>query len=160
MNRPPKPRNRRLGCGGIAALVLTGMLLLMLGGCATIVLQNDAAARAVADRLVALPLPPGAERVAVASRAGKLVGNGNGMQYLGAMLIRSEADPEAIIAFYDAQADIGSGITVTRSVALEESEISVAAGILGVSGRADEYVVSAWGAAPSWFHADFDLRGH
>lgn len=160
MNRAPDPTRRRLGCGGIAALVLAGLLLLMLGGCATVVLQNDAVARSVADRLSALPLPPGAERVAVASKAGKLVGNGNGMQYLGAMLIRSDASPETIAAFYGTQGEIGSGISVTRRVDLREGEGSVAADLVGASDRPDEHVVSAWDEPPSWVHDEFDLRGH
>ena len=132
----------------------------MTGGCATIVLQNDAAARSVADQLAALPVPPGAERVAVGAKAGKLVGNGNGMQYLGAMLIRSDAQPEQIVAFYEAREAVGSGITVNQRADLGAYDDSVAADLVGASDRPDEYVVSVWGSSPSWVHEEMDLRGH
>lgn len=160
MDRGEKPPRRRLGCAGVLVLILSGLLLLMLGGCTTIVLQNDAAARSVADRLSALPLPPGAQRVAVASKAGKLVGNGNGIQYVGAMLIRSAAEPATVVSFYEGQPEVGSDIAVTRSVELGASDSAVVGDLVGASGRSDEYVVYAWGSPPSWFHADVDLRGH
>ena len=46
------------------------------------------------------PLPEKTELIESISRAGKLTGNGNGMQYFGAILIRSDLSLEELDAYY------------------------------------------------------------
>ena len=43
------------------------------------------------------PLPEKTELIESISRAGKLTGNGNGMQYFGAILIRSDLSLEELV---------------------------------------------------------------
>ena len=50
---------------------------------------NDNIAKKTANKLVDLPLPSNTEFIETVHIAGKLVGNGNGMQYFGAILIKS-----------------------------------------------------------------------
>ena len=44
---------------------------------------NDNVSRKTADELACLPLPASTELVETVHKSGKLVGNGNGMQYFG-----------------------------------------------------------------------------
>lgn len=153
----PAPRRWRGGCCAILAI----LFLTVAGVSIAIPLQNDAAARAVEEHLVALPLPPGAERIDALSRAGKLVGNGNGMQYLGALLIRSDRSVAEIESFYAGlESSFGSDITVTPTAdqaALDQLSMRP---LFSDPAAGDRFIVSAWGEAPSWIHEDFDLRGH
>lgn len=48
---------------------------------------NDGAAKRTAEEIADLPLPARSELVEIAYKAGKLTGNGNGMQYFGAILL-------------------------------------------------------------------------
>lgn len=61
---------------------------------------NNLTARGVENYLKNLPLPPETELAASVSRADKLTGNGNGMQYFGAILLRSELTLDELEAFY------------------------------------------------------------
>ena len=56
----------------------------------SIPIVNDMSAAKVEWDLKKLPLPEQTEFIESTSKAGKLVGNGNGMQYFGAILIKSE----------------------------------------------------------------------
>jgi hypothetical protein len=122
---------------------------------------NDVVAGEVEGRLIDLPLPQGAELVDSMSQAGRIVGNGNGMQYVGALLLRSSDSLSELQRFYDEQrqsADLA--ITVTPSDALENDGFHGAHGFLGSSGERGTYVVYGWGSAPGEIFENFDLRGH
>lgn len=58
----------------------------------TIFICNNAMAKKQADRLLACELPRNARLLDSASFAGKLSGNGNGMQWTGLILIESDAE--------------------------------------------------------------------
>jgi hypothetical protein len=164
---PAVPR-RRLSGASVAALVFGLILLTPVVVGVVVVLQNNAAARTIEGQLVSMPLPPSTELIDSYSRAGKLVGNGNGMQYLGAMLLHSELTVAELEAFYSDQAEaidesrtseLASQITVERSASTQLSDISGMSTFLEAGG-VDGFVVYMWGDAPSWFHRDVDLRGH
>jgi len=165
MTRTRSRVRRRL----IAAVICAAVLLSPIAAAVVISLQNDAAAAAVKDQLVAMDLPPESAFVASYARAGKLVGNGNGMQYLGAILIRSDLTTAELDAHYAAQADALDqrrtseypvSVDVLPTGSAELDEIRGISGLLADAGGPDEYVVYMWGAAPSPLHADWDLRGH
>lgn len=61
---------------------------------------NNLTAKGVENHLKSLPLPPDTELAASVSRADKLTGNGNGMQYFGAILLRSELTLDELETFY------------------------------------------------------------
>lgn len=52
------------------------------------------------EALCEISLPEKTELIESLSQAGKLTGNGNGMQYFGAILIRSELSLEELDAYY------------------------------------------------------------
>lgn len=81
---------------------------------------NDRVAQMTVKDIIDLPLPEDTELIESRSEAGKLVGNGNGMEYFGAILIRSELSLDELRAYYGAYADNDWTYCVTRQ---ESSEI-------------------------------------
>lgn len=149
----------------IAVIVV---VVLPIAGMIVISLQNDAAARGVEDRLAALPLPPETVLVDSYSKAAKLVGNGNGMQYLGAILISSELPLADLTAFYAEQAQLMDddpasefplAIQVEQSASSTLRDIRQVSDFLSQAQGAGSYVVYVWGDGPSPIHEEFDLRG-
>jgi len=69
---------------------------------ASVPLINNLHAHSAERYLLSLPVPAGAEIIESLSAAQKLTGNGNGMQYFAAILLRSPAEPEEIEAHYAA----------------------------------------------------------
>ena len=79
---------KKLKVVGILAAVV------LIGGVISIPLINNHTAYKVEKTLCEIPLPEETELIESLSQAGKLTGNGNGMQYFGAILIRSDLSLE------------------------------------------------------------------
>lgn len=90
-------------CGIALALLLT---LSIIGSCAAIPLINDRTAENVAEEVRALPLPENTTYCESFSMAGKLIGNGNGIQYLGGILVESTLSLEDLRTFYSGTAEV------------------------------------------------------
>ena len=144
----------------IVYVLAGGVLLLML----SIPLINDYSAKQVEKDLCNLPLPEESMYVDSVSKAGKLVGNGNGMQYFGAVLIKSNLSLEALEDFYSeyrkteweclVEVYKGQEIDVIEHCSLKFSE--------EVTSSENYYIVYSWGESLHPFDSlmDFDLRGH
>lgn len=65
-------------------------------------LFNDHYAKQVERKLRTTPLPRETEIIDSVSQAGKLVGNGNGMQYFGAILLKSKLSLNDLEDYYSA----------------------------------------------------------
>lgn len=135
---------------GIAAFLLLAFLV-------SIPIVNDRAAKRTAESIKDIELPEHTEYVETFSEAGKLVGNGNGMQYLGGILIKSDLLLADLQAYYG-QKD-GSCIVEAQSGKkirfIEHGEVTLSADIAG-----DTYfIVYAWGSNDSFF-GELDIRGH
>lgn len=121
--------------------------------------RNDAVAHEVETALLDTPLPADAELVDSMSVAGKLSGNGNGMQYLGVLLIRSDETLSELQTFYSAQSlDNAPSIEVATPESL--NGLHKTPGFLGETGEPRTFIVYAWGMDPGWPFSDSDLRGH
>ena len=83
-------------------LKLVGILtaVVLIGGVISIPLINNHTAYKVEKELCETPLPEKTELIESISRAGKLTGNGNGMQYFGAILIQSELSLKELDDYY------------------------------------------------------------
>ena len=81
---------------------LVGILtaIVLIGGVISIPLINNHTAYKVEKTLCEIPLPEETELIESLSQAGKQTGNGNGMQYFGAILIRSDLSLEELDAYY------------------------------------------------------------
>lgn len=138
----------------VAMVFIAVVLLLFSVG---IPIANNAIALGVENDLKSIPLPEKTELIESTSKAGKMVGNGNGMQYFGAILIKSDLPTDELTAYYK---DYDCYVTGQSA-----AEIVMTGGKL--SFRHEEYdetyyIVYRWGSAPNWLQdwLDTDLRGH
>ncbi len=134
--------------------------LLLVCGIFSIPLVNNYSAVKVSKELRELPLPEGTELIESVSKAGKLVGNGNGMQFLGAMLIKSTLSIKELDNYYAdyrkndwdciVEKQEGKTIDVIEHGTLEFSEEIQGSGY---------YIVYSWGSGIKLFE-ELDIRGH
>ena len=115
-------------------------------------LSNDRTAENIAKQLESSS-PADTVIIESVSKAGKLTGNGNGMQYFGAVLIKSGLTPDELSDFYSGA--VVKKQTSQRIEAIEHVTVSFETPIDGD----DYYIVYTFGGSPSFF-ANFDIRGH
>ncbi|MBQ7089121.1 MAG: hypothetical protein IJN04_05725 [Clostridia bacterium] len=143
------------------AMVFIAVVLLLFS--VVIPVVNNAIALGVENDLKSIPLPAKTELVESTSKAGKMVGNGNGMQYFGAILIKSDLSLEKLDAYYQTYR-MGSfdcliaGQLSNEILAVEHGDLAFRHNEYGVG----YYIVYTWGSAPHWLRdwLDTDLRGH
>lgn len=121
---------------------------------------NDNVAKKTAKELADLPLPANTEWIESVYKAGKLVGNGNGMQYFGAILIKSELSLEELQEYYSEFAEsewkcIVENQTDTEVRITEHPRLKWKTDIEGDH----YYIVYSWGDNHTIFH-ELDIRGH
>ena len=143
-------------------LKLVGMLVavVLIGGVISISFINNNIAYKVEKELCETPLPEKTELIESISRAGKLTGNGNGMQYFGAILIRSDLSLEELDAYYSGyrsneweclvETQEGQSIEVIDHGTLQFTEEIKDSGY---------YIVYSWGSGNSLLE-ELDIRGH
>lgn len=143
-------------------LKLVGILaaVVLIGGSLSIPLINNNIAYKVEKALCEIPLPEETELIESLSQAGKLTGNGNGMQYFGAILIRSELSLEELDAYYsDYRSNEWEYLVETQ----ERQPIEVIDhGTLQFREEIKDsgyYIVYSWGSGNSLLE-ELDIRGH
>ena len=139
------------------AVVITAAVLLIIPVILTVVITvvNDNTAAGVERELVSLPLPEKMVFMESLSKVGKLVGNGNGMQYYGAMLITSQMPLEGLQSYYK---QYNCDVFIQKTSNIDNLRGNVSFKTDTVPDNA--YRVELWGESPSWFFAEFDIRGH
>ena len=152
--RKERRTHEKLKVVGILAAVV------LIGGVVSIPLINNHTAYKVEKTLCEIPLPEETELIESLSQAGKLTGNGNGMQYFGAILIRSELSLEELETYYSdyrsneweylVEIQEGQSIKVIEHKALQFSEEIEDSGY---------YIVYSWGSGNSLLK-ELDIRGH
>jgi len=131
---------KKLKVVGILAAVV------LIGGVVSIPLINNHTAYKVEKTLCEIPLPEETELIESLSQAGKLTGNGNGMQYFGAILIRSDLSLEELDAYYSRYR---SNEWVDHGTLQFAEEIK----------DRGYYIVYSWGSGNSLLD-ELDIRGH
>lgn len=146
----------------VVLIIVLAIVILCAAFCVSVPVVNDLHAKRVADELSALPLPENTRIAEKMSAAGKLWGNGNGMQYMGAILIESGLSLDELETFYSESGieycsvsrQGGKEITVTEHGKYSfNTEIS----------SDDFYIVYALGKHDSsiiQLFSELDLRGH
>lgn len=142
--------------GIILALLFAGLLTLIIGS----PIKNNLEAKKVANAIKECALPERTELLDTVSAAGKLVGNGNGMQYFGAILIKSELSLEELKEYYGKLAsDEFQNIVEKQETGtidfIEHADLSFDAD----GDYENTYIVYSWGDY-SGLASEFDLRGH
>ncbi len=143
-----------------ATALICIIIIIFLSMPAAAPLVNDNSAKKTACEIAALPLPKDTEFIESIYRAGKLTGNGNGMQYFGAILIKSELSLDELEKYYSSLAEnewdyIVGKQTTADITATEHAELKFQAAIEGEH----YYIVYSWGDNDTIFH-ELDLRGH
>lgn len=136
---------------GIFAMMLAAMLILFV---ISIPLVNDFCAAQVEKRLISLPLPEDTAVIESLHRAGKLAGNGNGMQFLGAVLVRSELPMDVLSDHYphcDIRVYDGGTLPFINHASLAFNA--------QLEPDACYYVIYDWGNGINLFEM-LDIRGH
>ena len=136
------------------------LIVLILAAFVSVPVYNNYCAYNVEKMLCETPLPEQTELIEAISKAGKLTGNGNGMQYFGAILIKSELSLEELDAYYSRYrsneweylVDIQEGqeIEVVDHSTLQFAEQIESKGY---------YIVYSWGDGNSLLK-EIDIRGH
>ena len=80
--------------------LLTVLILLPILLYTGVVIANNCIADSVERNLRAIELPENTRLVESVSIAGKMFGNGNGMQYIGVILVESDMPPEELEEYY------------------------------------------------------------
>lgn len=135
-------------------IIVVLLLCLILGP----IIVNDYNAYRIKEELFFVPLPLDTEMIDSISKAGKLNGNGNGMQYFGAILIKSDLSIEELDYYYKNQ---NNRYHIERQL---ENVISVIEHEKvffheEMDYQNDYYIVYCWGEGIEFFEL-FDLRGH
>ncbi len=115
--------------------------------------NNIIAAQIVTD-IESVPLPQNTQSVESTSLAGKLSGNGNGMQYIGTVLIESESSLADLKAHY---AKYGFYVAEQKTQKIIQIEHYTRNFSTDVS-SGNYYIVYGYGTGNDFF--DLDLRGH
>ncbi|MBE6889330.1 MAG: hypothetical protein E7485_04900 [Ruminococcaceae bacterium] len=138
-----------------ALIIIAVLIFIPLIMSVVITVVNDNTAADLEKTLVSLPLPENTVFVESLSKAGKLVGNGNGMQYYGAMLISSELSLKELKEYYGEYDCEVYRIDYPR-IDIDHSDIRFKTEPF----PDNAYMVEMWGESPSWLFAEFDIRGH
>ena len=85
--------------------VLISVLILIALFHVAIYVVNNHIAKQLESQLLNCPLPPNSEIVDSVSVAGKIEGNGNGMQWFGIILIKSEMNEDDLSQWYSSHMD-------------------------------------------------------
>ena len=150
---------RRLASSLAVCMVIIFSLLVLF--VISIPIVNDLTAAQIKDRLEQLPLPENSQRIDALSCAGKMVGSGNGMQYLGAILVQSDLSLQELENHY-AQYRANRWDCIIAEYHGGDFDF-IDTGRLSFSTKLDPtenyYVVYSWGNGLDFF-VDWDLRGH
>ena len=124
---------------------------------------NNYIAYSIKKDLVEVSLPDKTELIDDLSSAGKLIGNGNGMQFFGAILIKSELTLEELKHFYSKYRENEWSYIVEKQVSnniafIEHRDLKFKA--LKVDEQLiNYYIVYTWGSS-DYPLSDLDIRGH
>ena len=140
----------------VGILIAFGLIV----GVISIPLANNCIAYKIEKVLRETPLPEGTKLIDSLSKAGKLIGNGNGMQYFGAILIQSDLSLEELNDYYsyyrsnewDYLVEVQEGQSVYM---IEHGTLYFPEEING-SGY---YIVYSWGNGNHLLE-ELDIRGH
>lgn len=140
---------------GIVLVVLVLVLVI------TTPFVNNYSASKIEKRLIALPLPEKTEYIESISKAGKMTGNGNGMQFLGAMLVQSELSIEELNTYYATYRENQWDciVEVQGSPILEFVEHGELSFTTNISPDEGYFVIYSWGNGIEPFEM-LDIRGN
>ena len=142
------------------------LIVLLIGIPISIPIMNDYCAHKVVKQLKETPLPENTELLESKSIAGKLSGNGNGMDYLGIILIKSKLSINELEAYYSNYRNDEWEYLVEVQKGQEPNMTDHTLGLHFTEKIGDKgyYIVYSWGDGPKSIFMkslmESDLRGH
>lgn len=125
-------------------------------------ISNDSIAKKVEKELKGIELPAKTELIDSISIAGKLAGNGNGMQYFGAILLKTELNEDELTKYYE-QYKKDEWSCLVKKQKTEKIDV-LDHGVYKFDNINKEemekyYIVYSWGSSENDL-LDIDIRGH
>lgn len=147
-------------------IMIVAMLLLPFAVYSVVVIANNCIADGIERDLRSVELPPNTTLVESFSIAGKMFGNGNGMQYIGVILVKSELPLEDLEAHYQSK-----GECIGEYISVRKQDGSAWLGVhtfMNFDTDANYYAIDCMKTNMShyedsgfiWKLLDIDLRGH
>ena len=139
-----------------AALVILAVLFVI-----SIPIVNNITAVITLQAIEKIPLPESTEHIESISCAGKLTGNGNGMQYFGAVLVKSGLSEDELDRYYSAYRKNEWQYIVGTQTSNDIAQVEHTPLKFGskLSHGDNYYIIYTWGTGITPFSL-LDIRGH
>lgn len=128
-----------------------------------IYILNDRVANNTKKELLNVKLPNNTEIVDSILIAGKLTGNGNGMQYLGAILVKTDLSEEELKKYYNQYKKDEFSFLVEKQNSKKLKMIDNGSYWFekyNENDREKYFTIYSWGESKKELLTEFDLRGH
>ena len=130
----------------------------------SVMLVNDIIANKPENELLGFELPGKTHLVESNSVAGKLYGNGNGMQYIGQLLVATELSEEELREYYSGFDGVGVEIQVKKQNSPIIYEYFPKQEFKNFDSNENNYMIELVRFNPGtnafWNLLDWDIRGH
>lgn len=148
-------------CKVIRNVILVALFLAFLG-VISIPIINNMSAKKIVKELKKLPVPQKTEVVDSCYKAEKIAGNGNGMQYIGTILIKSDLSIDELEAFYSKyqKKELECTVVDQKNPELDFFDYEDELRFSEYDNRkGNYYIVFSWGEGISPFD-ELDIRGY
>lgn len=138
-------------------------MFLLIGVPLFINIQNNIIADNMKKELLNTKLPNNTNIVDSISVAGKLTGNGNGMQYFGAILLKTDLSKEELEEHYNQYRNDKYSFLVSKQNTNKVEMIEHGSYKFEKYNENDKekyFIIYSWGSPKNDFLMELDLRGH
>lgn len=147
----------------ILKILLIAIIILILFIPLIISVSNDNISKNVVKNLKSISLPDNSELIDSISVSGKLTGNGNGMQYFGAILIKTDLSEEELNDYYKLYKKDEWSFLIKKQNSSKIDVIEHGNYNFEKYNKEDEakyFIIYSWGVSNNDFLVEWDLRGH
>lgn len=147
----------------IIIIFISLIMFLLIGVPLFINIQNNIIANNMKKELLNTKLPNNTNIVDSISVAGKLTGNGNGMQYFGAILLKTDLSKEELEEHYNQYRNDKYSFLVSKQNTNKVEMIEHGSYKFEKYNENDKekyFIIYSWGSPKNDFLMELDLRGH
>lgn len=147
----------------IIIIFISLIMFLLIGVPLFINIQNNIIADNMKKELLNTKLPNNTNIVDSISVAGKLTGNGNGMQYFGAILLKTDLSKEELEEHYNQYRNDKYSFLVSKQNTNKVEMIEHGSYKFEKYNENDKekyFIIYSWGSPKNDFLMELDLRGH
>ena len=147
----------------ILKILLIAIIIVILFIPLIISVSNDNISKNVVKNLKSISLPDNSELIDSIYVSGKLTGNGNGMQYFGAILIKTDLSEEELNDYYKPYKKDEWSFLIKKQNSSKIDVIEHGNYNFEKYNKEDEakyFIIYSWGVSNNDFLVEWDLRGH